>query len=104
MVDAPRPEPPLRDLKAPALAEQHVPKRGGPAMLPVSRRAQWTAPDAQPIRGLAAAQQAYCRFVGAGPWNSKLSSSGVAQCDGGMNRVHSHSARAFHFSPSTTGT
>ena len=73
-------------------------------MLPVSGAEQLNASEAQPMRPISSAQNAYCRLVSPGPSNSKLSSTGAAPCDGGMNRFHSPSARAFAFNSSMTGS
>src|SRR5215208_4712330 len=73
-------------------------------MLPVSGAEQLKTSDDHMMRPISSAQKAYCRLERPGPSNSKLSSTGVAPCDGGMNRFQRPSARAFSFSSSTTGS
>ena len=72
-------------------------------MLPVSGAEQLNTSDDHKMRPISSAQNAYSRLERPGPSNLKLSSTGVAPCEGGMNRFHKPSARAFSFSSSTTG-
>ena len=66
-------------------------------MLPVSGAEQLNTSDDHRIRPISSAQNAYWRLVRPGPSNSKLSSTGVAPCDGGMNRFHRPSAARLGF-------
>ena len=62
------------------------------SMLPVSGAEQLNTSDDHMMRPISSAQKAYWRLVRPGPSNSKLSSTGAAPCEGGMNRFHRPSA------------